>query len=333
MPLKSRLLRGDPRLESCLINDAAHLTIGASGPPVGRIQKAVTILSDGVIEPQETTRQIYGASTARAVLGYKRDRNIVNRSYQSQADDIVGKMTIRSLDDEMVQAEGTVLPRRHCGDLVVGGGPVVAASVTPAPSTPPITTVAAVGYTLPTVLTIAWQISTLGEQRHGRRLADQVDAGNQLLNDLLITPVGGDLRWVKAFPYNVTMDPSAHVDVFALRKAAGKARPLAASELRIIVHPFEDRSPEFGITDWGEYEGVLYSPFVILNANKERGDKLTLLHEMIHATRLTVHDGVNEPNSFPDATSVFSQSGTRDHIRDAHVDRLRKMSWAGPWPY
>jgi hypothetical protein len=169
MPLNSRLLRGDPRLESCLINDTAHLTIGASGPPVGKVQKAVTILSDGVIDPQETTRQIYGSSTASAILAYKQDRNIINRSYQSQADNIVGKMTIKSLDDEMVQVEGTVLPRRHCGDLVAGGATVVAGGVAVAQPAPSRSAVEAVGYTLPTVLTIAWQISTLGEQRHGRR--------------------------------------------------------------------------------------------------------------------------------------------------------------------
>ncbi len=37
-----------------------------------------------------------------AVLAYKKARNIINAAYQVQADDIVGKMTIKSLDDEML---------------------------------------------------------------------------------------------------------------------------------------------------------------------------------------------------------------------------------------
>src|SRR5262249_41293895 len=40
--------------------------------------------------------------TAAAVLAYKRKRNIVNRTYQAQADNIVGKMTMAALDREMV---------------------------------------------------------------------------------------------------------------------------------------------------------------------------------------------------------------------------------------
>jgi hypothetical protein len=38
-------------------------------------------------------------------LAYKTKRKIVNRAYQSQADNIVGKMTIRSLDDELLKLE------------------------------------------------------------------------------------------------------------------------------------------------------------------------------------------------------------------------------------
>jgi hypothetical protein len=44
----------------------------------------------------------YGPSTADAVLTYKTTRNIVNRSYQTQADNIVGKMTIAAMDKELL---------------------------------------------------------------------------------------------------------------------------------------------------------------------------------------------------------------------------------------
>ena len=45
--------------------------------------------------------QTYGPSTAAAVLSYKTKRQIINRSYQTTPDSIVGKMTIASLDAEM----------------------------------------------------------------------------------------------------------------------------------------------------------------------------------------------------------------------------------------
>jgi hypothetical protein len=62
-------------------------------------------LDAAVIADSELDSLTYGDSTARAVLAYKRKRNIVNRSYQTQADNIVGKMTMASLDGEMVKKE------------------------------------------------------------------------------------------------------------------------------------------------------------------------------------------------------------------------------------
>jgi hypothetical protein len=44
---------------------------------------------------------LYGPSTALCVLVYERKRQIINRSYQTQADNIVGRMTIASLDQGM----------------------------------------------------------------------------------------------------------------------------------------------------------------------------------------------------------------------------------------
>jgi hypothetical protein len=39
------------------------------------------------------------------VLSYKKKRSIINPAYQTQADNIVGKMTIASLDKEILQRE------------------------------------------------------------------------------------------------------------------------------------------------------------------------------------------------------------------------------------
>ena len=101
MSLQSELFKGDQRLEACLHVDASHVTPGTVGEFVTKIQKALFILDGAVIDPSEQGR--YGPSTANAVLTYKKKRKIINYSYQTQADNIVGKMTIASLDNELNQ--------------------------------------------------------------------------------------------------------------------------------------------------------------------------------------------------------------------------------------
>src|SRR5690348_12241104 len=98
MPLNSLLFAGDPRLEKCLISDPAHVQLGDAGEFVTLIQDALRAMDQLEIDPAEIEQKRYGRSTAAAVLAYKRKRGIINRSYQSAADNIVGKMTIKSLD-------------------------------------------------------------------------------------------------------------------------------------------------------------------------------------------------------------------------------------------
>lgn len=105
MPLKSRLLSGDPRLEACLTQDSAHLTPGTRGDFVGKVQAAIELCDSTRIDDGELNTQTYGQSTASAVLAYKQARDIVNRAYQQTADNIVGKMTIARLDEEMAAIE------------------------------------------------------------------------------------------------------------------------------------------------------------------------------------------------------------------------------------
>jgi peptidoglycan hydrolase-like protein with peptidoglycan-binding domain len=101
MGLKSRLFRDDPKLEAAAVSDPAHIVPGATGEHVRKIQVAL-IKVDGAVIDQDG---IYGAATAAAVLAYKKKRNIINHSYQAQADNIVGKMTVAALDKEMVERE------------------------------------------------------------------------------------------------------------------------------------------------------------------------------------------------------------------------------------
>jgi peptidoglycan hydrolase-like protein with peptidoglycan-binding domain len=105
MALVSRWFRENARLQNCLVSDAAHVVTGASGDHVALIQQALQVLDDAGIAPDEIAGQSYGSSTAGAVLNFKKKRGIINRAYQSTPDNIVGKMTIRSLDDEILARE------------------------------------------------------------------------------------------------------------------------------------------------------------------------------------------------------------------------------------
>ena len=109
MLLKSRLFVGNGALEACLVRDSAHVTPGSVGEHVQLIQRALVYLGDKTITGIEYRSGTYGQTTAAAVLRFKQRRRIVNYSYQTQADNIVGKMTIRRLDDEMVAIQD--LPR------------------------------------------------------------------------------------------------------------------------------------------------------------------------------------------------------------------------------
>lgn len=101
MPLRSELFSGDPKLENAAVHDSAHIVPGSSGPHVEKIQVALMLLDSTSIASSELAADLYGETTAAAVLAYKRKRSIINRSYQSTADNIVGRMTIASLDSEM----------------------------------------------------------------------------------------------------------------------------------------------------------------------------------------------------------------------------------------
>jgi peptidoglycan hydrolase-like protein with peptidoglycan-binding domain len=104
MPLGCKLFKGDRALEGCLVQDSAHVTQGAAGEHVAKIQN----LS---VSPDELQTSNYGPSTAKAVLDFKTKRNIINRSYETRVDNIVGKMTIAALDKEMRRVEAE--PRRQ----------------------------------------------------------------------------------------------------------------------------------------------------------------------------------------------------------------------------
>ncbi len=124
MPLRSELFSGSKALQACLNSDAAHVVPGARGEHVALIQSALVRLGALDIEGARAEARFYGPRTAAAVLAYKQEFNVVNRNYQASADNIVGRMTIASLDHGM-----TVLDSRD-------GGPRLAARPGPHPKSP-----------------------------------------------------------------------------------------------------------------------------------------------------------------------------------------------------
>jgi peptidoglycan hydrolase-like protein with peptidoglycan-binding domain len=112
MPLISYLFRDDQRLQATLVSDPAHITPGSSGAHVGKIQVALMDLDNAKIASGELKGKTYGPTTAQAVLAYKQARKIINFSYETAADNIVGKMTIAALDKEMA-AKQEVPARGH----------------------------------------------------------------------------------------------------------------------------------------------------------------------------------------------------------------------------
>jgi hypothetical protein len=112
--LRSRSFAGDAKLEGCLTQDSAHILQGAVGDYVSKIQVALCIVDSLIIDAGESSGKKYGPSTTGAMLTFKKARNIINRSCQTQADDIVGKMTIAGLDKELVKLENRPAGRVGC---------------------------------------------------------------------------------------------------------------------------------------------------------------------------------------------------------------------------
>jgi hypothetical protein len=102
MGLQSPIFRGVRALEACLLYHSAHIVQGAVGDHVSKIHTALFILDKVSVSAKELATKRYGPSTAAAVLAYKRKRKIINWSYQTQADNIVGKMTIAAMDKELI---------------------------------------------------------------------------------------------------------------------------------------------------------------------------------------------------------------------------------------
>lgn len=110
MPLQSRHFtqpKRNARLEQCLVSDPAHVTPGSQGDHVSLIQQSLNKLRDlpGGEDFRLMVSGRYDPETSAAVLEFKTKRNIVAPQRQNKADNVVGKMTIAALDEEMLALE------------------------------------------------------------------------------------------------------------------------------------------------------------------------------------------------------------------------------------
>src|SRR5262245_42249782 len=245
MPFLSNIFRGDAKLAACQINDAAHLTIGASGEHVAKVQFALFALDSLAIDRNEVRLQSYGQSTAKAVLAYKTRRKIINTAYQNTPDNIVGKMTITRLDQDMRFFEQTHRGFGECGPAPNGvpGAPAVLAGLQPRRSSL-VSGPSAKLTQLSKTLHVYCSITTKAASEGGFPLAQQIQKAKDALSPhglTLTVEFGGSNAFADTinFPYSLVLDD----DVAQLRKASEATRAGADKIMRIIACPRSVNAP------------------------------------------------------------------------------------------
>jgi hypothetical protein len=297
------MFRGDKQLEACELNDQAHLTLGARGEHVAKVQMALFALDRSKIDRQELLSHVYGSSTARAVLAFKTQRQIINTSYQSKPDDIVGKMTIARLDREMFLLESANRPPGECAIAPSGGA--VAIQPGSAANVAFGLTAQRAGVTggpdekkprLNRALRIYCSITKRAALDTGFPLRAQIEKARDLLAEFGLTlfvefAPGSGTSFADTIDFPFGQVGSEEIPL--LRKASEDTRPGFPNILRVIVCPRavnEGPGETFRNVTVG---GVVFPPFIVLNSTTTSRDSATLLHEMIHAaqSRPVPHDG------------------------------------------
>ncbi len=325
MALLSNLFKGDVALEKCLVSDPAHVKLGASGNHVGKIQKALILLDDAHIAAEDLLAKKYGQSTANSVLGYKSKRRIINFSYQKAADNVVGKMTIAALDREMVALESRSVTRPGCDGSVGAGGlgiPVARLGFALRTSTDSRAVSSIEDQIIPKSLSIIW-LTTAGAAAQNSTLFKTLlpKAGDFVSQFGMLISHNGE--GAPTIPSNDSIGVD-HVDALFLRKQAEKVASGAANALRVIVCPIRSEKAFAFTSGKGFDPSQPFQNYVLINANKFRPDKCTLIHEMVHAA-------TNLPEAFHDSNlqSVFSIGPDRTKLRPEHAFALNNSFFAG----
>lgn len=241
MSLQSLWFRGNTRLQQCIVSDPSHVKRGDKGEHVTLIQGALLMLSKCAISTDEQARQFYGDSTEKAVLKYKKDRQIINFRYQTAADNIVGRMTMYSLDFEMLAYEGrrfhpllaAGIPPRPRGVIIIQAEPlamnwakqVVAAN-------PNFTSWRLSGHS---AAEIARSIKSAIQAAHGGVLIFAVGHGVSLDNNAGVFDLA-EAHQLRIGGKGANRDPKAFTDVF-YEDRNPQPSPLSDKEIDEQVHP------------------------------------------------------------------------------------------------
>ena len=325
MTLSAVFFKGDRGLEDCLVKDSAHILLGSAGDHVSKIQSALTFLDNAKIESAELFSKRYGKSTAAAVLAYKNKRGIINFTYQKQADNIVGKMTIARLDSEMLVQENRLPGRRSCG-VGPGGGSKFPARASSGNIRLGIT--APQDKIVPKVLKTFWHrtanASTTGSQTHFDSLTRK--AGELLLPfGMLLSHNGSPL--VAEIPFHSTL-VFAHTRAEIIRKLAESVTPNVDKDaLRVIVCRFDDSissNTNAFTSGKGFDDSQTFNNYILLNDRLFKQDGCTLLHEMIHAatSRGELFHDTDNPKS------VFANKDGRNVLTPVHALELNEAFFA-----
>lgn len=324
MALLSRLFKGDVALEKCLVSDPAHVKLGASGNHVGKIQKALILLDDAHIATEDLLAKKYAQSTASAVLAYKRKRRIINLSYQKTPDSVVGKMTIAALDREMAALEVSSFARAGCDDSIGGGGlglPIARLGFALRGSA--FSSIISIeDQIVPKTLSIIWLTTAGAAAQNSALFKSLLPKAGELVSQfgMLISHNGENSPTI---PTNDSIGVD-HLDALFLRKQAEKLTSGQPNKLRVIVCQIRSEKA-FAFTSGKGFD--LTQPFenyILINSNKFRADRCTLIHEMVHAA-------TNLPEEFHDSNtqSVFSIGPDRSKLRPEHALALNKAFFAG----
>ena len=313
MPLISGLFKSNAQLQACARENPAHVTPGAVGEHVAKIQFALFSIDGLSIDRSELLAQRYGKSTAAAVLAYKKKRGIINRTYQQVADNIVGIMTIASLDQEIRLRERVPNGGSDCrpgggaarpaGALsIAAGGAGVRGPLGVGPAAP---VVRAVNKQLGGVVRIMI-LTASNAQADGFPLGREIERARDSLQEhgvQLSVERNLGTAGVVQFVERVLVNPdSAGDNVNELRKRCEDLVPGQPGVLRVIMCHLGNF--DFGHTIRNRRVGSqLFLPFALLNTEQVDLSNATLIHEMIHCSKpgRVDHD--------PEKNSVFFEFG------------------------
>jgi hypothetical protein len=332
MALLSNFFKGNRALENSLVLDSAHIVPGASGDHVSKIQLALLVLDNTSIARNELTTKLYGQSTAAAVLAYKNKRRIINFSYQNQADNIVGKMTVDRLDRDMLTREQRDQGRPSCGDEIRGGSG--AASQFSAPLNASrfggTETQGQIGQNqFPRkFLSIHWQRTAhpASAAASGTLFSLLVQKAIALLIPFNMQMSSNANALTETIPHNDIVRVN-HSSADVVRRVAEQIAPPNPRAIRVIVCPFPDGDDAFAFTSGKGFDSTFQATvdnYILINANKRRDDRCTLLHELVHAATNLGEDRHDKDN----VGSVFSVETTRSLLKPEHARALNQAFFA-----